>query len=244
MRHSEYDDIAAEYAASKQLPFRLVVEAPNLFRLAGDVRDRSLLDLACGDGTFSRAFARRGARPVVGIDLSDAMIERARAAEHATPLGINYRQGDAAALGTIGTFDVVSAAYLFNYAQTRAQLLAFARTVCANLKPGGRLIAYNDNPLTPEDGYVSHAEFGFVRSVELPRREGSVVRYQFGSWGFDNFWLSPATYSQVFAEAGLVDFRFVPASVDLADRRDAALWRRFVETSPIIGLEARRPFSP
>lgn len=244
MRHAEYDDIAAEYAASKQLPFRLVVEAPGLFRLAGDVKGKSLLDLACGDGTFSRAFARRGAKPVVGVDLSDAMIEQARAAERAAPLGIAYRQGDAAVLGEIGTFDLVSAAYLFNYAKDRSQLFAFARTVYANLKPGGRLIAYNDNPLTPEDGYVSHTEFGFVRSVERPRREGSVVRYQFGTWGFDNFWLSPATYGQVFAEAGLADFRFVPAIADLAGRPDAALWQRFVETSPIIGLEARRPLSP
>lgn len=244
MRHAEYDDIAAEYAASKQLPFRLVVEAPSLFRLAGDVTGKSLLDLACGDGTFSRALARRGAKPVVGIDLSDAMVERARAAEQAAPLGIAYRQGDAAVLGEIGAFDLVSAAYLFNYAQTRAQLLAFVHTVYANLEPGGRLIAYNDNPLTPEDGYVSHAEFGFVRSVDRPRREGSVVRYQFGTWGFDNFWLSPTTYEQVFAEAGLVDFRFVPAGADLMGRQDASLWQRFIDTCPIIGLEARRPLDP
>jgi SAM-dependent methyltransferase len=241
MRHAEYDDIAAEYAASKQLPFRLVVEAPSLFRLAGEVKGRSLLDLACGDGTFSRAFARRGAKPVVGIDLSDAMVERARAAERANPLGIDYRQGDAASLGVIGAFDLVSAAYLFNYAKDRSHLLAFARTVQANLKHGGRLIAYNDNPLTPEDGYVSHADFGFIRSIERPRREGSVVRYQFGSWGFDNFWLSPTTYEQVFAEAGLVDFRFVPASADLIGRQDSSLWQRFIDTCPIIGLEARRP---
>jgi hypothetical protein len=119
--------------------------------------------------------------------------------------------------------------------------LAFARTVFSNLKPGGRLIAYNDNPLTPEDGYVSHAEFGFVRSVEQPRHEGSVVHYQFGAWGFDNFWLSPSTYAQVFAEAGLVEFRFVAASADIGCHPDAALWRRFIDTCPIIGLEARRP---
>ena len=240
MRHAEYDDIAAEYTASKQLPFRLVVEAPSLFRLAGDVAGKSLLDLACGDGTFSRAFARRGAKPVLGIDLSDAMVERARDAERGMPLEINYRQGDAATLGAVGAFDLVSAAYLFNYAKDRSQLLAFARTVHANLKSGGRLIAYNDNPLTPEDDYVSHAEFGFERTVERPRREGSVVRYQFGSWGFDNFWLPPATYEEVFAEAGLADFRFVPASADLAGRPDAALWQRFLEACPIIGLEARK----
>jgi hypothetical protein len=30
IHHAEYDDIAADYAASKQLPFRVVVEAPTL----------------------------------------------------------------------------------------------------------------------------------------------------------------------------------------------------------------------
>jgi hypothetical protein len=44
--HAEYDDITEEYAASKQLPFRTVVEAPTLFGLAGDLRG-----LAVPDGT-------------------------------------------------------------------------------------------------------------------------------------------------------------------------------------------------
>ena len=44
-----------------------------------------------------------------------------------------------------------------------------------------------------------------------------------------------------FAEAGLVEFRFVAASADIGCHPDAALWRRFIDTCPIIGLEARRP---
>ena len=94
--HAEYDDIAAEYAASKQLPFRIVVEAPTLFGLAGDVSGLTVLDLPCGDGTYSRALARRGAASVTGVDLSSAMVERAEAAERDAPLGIHYEVGDAA----------------------------------------------------------------------------------------------------------------------------------------------------
>jgi SAM-dependent methyltransferase len=243
LRHAEYDDIAAEYAASKQLPFRTTVEAPTLFHLAGDVRGLSVLDLPCGDGTYSRALARRGAASVLGIDLSSAMVERARQTERETPLGISYRVGDAADLGTVGAFDLILASYLFNYAQTRAQLLVFTRTIAANLKPGGRLVGMNDNPRTSLDRYGSYAAYGFARDVERPRREGARVRYSFfrpdgTSFGFDNFWLAPQTYEEVFAEAGLAGFRFVDPIAVAPEGED---WSGFLRDCPITGLEAHRP---
>ena len=241
-RHAEYDDIAAEYAASKQLPFRTVVEAPTLFALAGDVRGLAVLDLPCGDGTYSRALARRGAASVTGIDLSSAMVERARAAERETPLGIRYEVGDAADFEVIGAFDLVVTSYLFNYAETRAQLLAFAHSVHANLKPGGRLVGMNDNPRTAPDRYGSYAAQGFSRTLEGPRREGVRIRYTFPkpdgtSFGFDNFWLAPETYESVFAEAGFTGFRFVDATADPSAGGD---WSDFLRDCPITGLEARR----
>jgi SAM-dependent methyltransferase len=168
--HAEYDDIAADYAASKQLPFRIMVEAPTMFALAGDVRGKTVLDLPCGDGTYSRAFARRGAASVLGVDLSSGMVERARMSESETPPGIRYQVGDAASLGTLGTFDLVVACYLFNYARTAAELLTFARTVAANLKPGGRLVGINDNPLTAFGGLQSYAGYGFLRDVDAGPR--------------------------------------------------------------------------
>lgn len=240
--HAEYDDIAAEYAASKQLPFRTVVEAPTLFRLAGDVRGLAILDLPCGEGTYSRAFARRGAGSVLGVDLSSAMVEQARAIERQERLGLSYQVGDAADLGTIGAFDLVVACYLFNYARTADELLAFARSVRANLKPGGRLIGMNDNPRNAMERYGSFAAYGFSRNTELPRREGSRIRYTFPkpdgtSFGFDNFWLAPETYARVFAEAGLKDFRFIDASADPAAGGD---WSDFLHDCPITGLAASR----
>jgi 2-polyprenyl-3-methyl-5-hydroxy-6-metoxy-1,4-benzoquinol methylase len=241
---AEYDDIAADYAASKQLPYRVLVEAPTLFALAGDVRGKTVLDLPCGDGTYARAFARRGAA-VLGVDLSSSMIERARASESEAPLGISYRVGDAASLGTVGAFDLVVACYLFNYARTAAELLAFARTAAANLKPGGRLVGINDNPLTAFGGLQSYTEYGFLRDVETPVHEGSRIRYSFPkpdgtTFGFDNFWLSPNTYRDAFAEAGFASFDFVALQAELTEGQDPAFWQAFLSDCPLIGLVAKR----
>jgi ubiquinone/menaquinone biosynthesis C-methylase UbiE len=68
-------------------------------RLAGDVAGLRVLDIACGSGMATRALARAGAR-VTGIDSSARMLEHARAHELEQPLGIDYLEDDARALGS------------------------------------------------------------------------------------------------------------------------------------------------
>src|SRR5689334_15643267 len=52
-----------------------------------------LLDAGCGCGQFAIAFAQRGAR-VTGVDLSPAMIARARAHAAAREIAVEWRIGD------------------------------------------------------------------------------------------------------------------------------------------------------
>ena len=61
-RQHVYDSIAESYRDSKQLPFRYVVERYTLFQTLGDLRNRTVLDLACGEGFYTRQFmqGRRG----------------------------------------------------------------------------------------------------------------------------------------------------------------------------------------
>jgi SAM-dependent methyltransferase len=77
-----------------------------LLDLVCDVRGASVVDIACGHGRVSRALARRGAQ-VLGIDLSAALIDRAKAIESDEPLGIEYRVGDATSPAALDgcTFD-------------------------------------------------------------------------------------------------------------------------------------------
>jgi SAM-dependent methyltransferase len=241
---AEYDAIADEYAASKLLPWRVEVEQPTLFGLMGDVRGRSVLDLACGDGIYARMLADRGASRVHGVDLSGGMIELAQRAESARPRGITYSVSDAAEVRGLGEFDVVMAAYLFNYAQDRAQLRRMAESAFRNLRPGGRLCGVNDNPRTAPSRYRYYPEFSFLRYIEKPQREGSSITWSIqpatgDACIFDNFWIPPATYREVFEEVGFADFRFVDAHV--APGADPAPFRDFLEDCPICGISAVRP---
>jgi 2-polyprenyl-3-methyl-5-hydroxy-6-metoxy-1,4-benzoquinol methylase len=49
-----------------------------------------VIDFGCGEGTNTRRFAQTGAR-MTGIDISERLIEYARQAEAADPLGITYK---------------------------------------------------------------------------------------------------------------------------------------------------------
>ena len=66
-----------------------------LLYLAGASAGLRLLDLACGHGRLARELARRGAQ-VAGVDLSAALLAKARAREQAAPLGIAYVHADVA----------------------------------------------------------------------------------------------------------------------------------------------------
>lgn len=73
-------------------------EAERLAQLAAPPSDEGALDLACGPGTFTRAFAAR-VRFLVALDLTPAMLEQARqAAQQAGLANIGFACADANAL--------------------------------------------------------------------------------------------------------------------------------------------------
>ena len=126
---AQYDAIAEAYRDSKQLPFRRAIERYTLFEALGSVRGMTVLDLACGEGFYTRLLRRAGAARVTGIDVSAEMIRLAEREEARDPLGCAYLCRDVADLEPeIGTADRIVAMYLLHYAGTRARLLRFLRT--------------------------------------------------------------------------------------------------------------------
>ena len=89
--------------------FREEMNNPAVFAVIGDVKDKRVLDLACGEGSNTRILAKIGAK-VVGADFSSKMIELARQVEATEGLGIDYHVSDAAELKEFlgGQFDVVT----------------------------------------------------------------------------------------------------------------------------------------
>ncbi len=93
-RSARYDAVADFY---EQFAPDVYEDPPMiaLLRLTGDVSGLCLLDLACGHGRLARELARRGG-DVVGLDISSALLDKARAHEKASPMGIVYVHADAA----------------------------------------------------------------------------------------------------------------------------------------------------
>ena len=115
---ASYDSISQQYQQSKQLPKGLHIDVCTYFTLLGELVGKSILDLGCGEGFYTRRFKQKGAARVVGVDISTKMIELAREEEAREPLGIEYIVGDVQEIGQIGSFDLVVASYLLNCAQT------------------------------------------------------------------------------------------------------------------------------
>ena len=109
--------------------------AAALLELLSDVRGVRLLDLGCGQGRLSRELARRGAA-VTGVDISTALLAKARAAEEIEPLGIDYVEADATSGDTLAgeRFDVVVCHFSLS---DMDDLSAGIATVARVLAPGG-----------------------------------------------------------------------------------------------------------
>ena len=241
---AEYDAIARGYQESKRLPFREYVERHTLFELLGNMAGKTVLDLACGEGFYTRLLRQAGVLEVTGVDVSQAMIELAQEQERRHPLGCKYIHSDVAAFEPGEPVDLVVAVYLLNYAKTPEQLLRFCRVCHDALRPGGRFVGLNNNVHNLSAEPVSLRKYGLERTWESPLREGDAIRYtMINADGqqihFDNFYLKPATHGQAFERAGFRDFRWVDVSVHPSEAGNP-VWDDVMADPPIVAFAVER----
>ena len=117
---------------------------PRMLALAGDVSGRRVLDLGCGEGSYSRELARRGAR-VTGIDGSARLIDAARRRTADSGLDVDYRCLNANALVGIadGAFDLIVASMVMMNVEDYGGAIREAHRVLA---PGGALCVSITHP--------------------------------------------------------------------------------------------------
>ncbi|MDB9449317.1 class I SAM-dependent methyltransferase [Dolichospermum circinale] len=239
---SNYDSIAKEYKESKELPMRLHIEAYTYFNMLGNLAEKSILDLACGEGFYTRKFKYQGAAKVVGVDISQKMIELAREEETRKFQNIEYILGDVLELGEIGSFDLVVASYLLNYARSSEELLKMCKSIFANLKPGGRFVTINSNPSQAPVSYLKTEKYGFIKSIDSPLIEGTPIKYTFMNnhkFTFDNYYLSIPTHEWAFQSVGFKEVRWQSpiVSPDGVKEFGQEFWQDFLDSVPIIGIE-------
>ena len=136
----EFVDGGADY-------YRTVVHGPGLLAACGDVCGRTVLDLGCGEGYFTRLLASNGAR-VTGVDIAERQIARACRHEGDDPLGIDYRVLDAVEIAEHwprASFDAVTACMSLHDMPDPGGVIGAVRRV---LRCRGRFVFSVPHPLT------------------------------------------------------------------------------------------------
>jgi SAM-dependent methyltransferase len=143
---ARYDEIADFYEQRSGKTVRDPATAA-LLDLAGDVSGLRLLEVACGPGRVARELARRGAA-LTGLDISAALLAKARACEAAEPLGIGYLHADVTISGVLEgqVFDGVVCNYGLSDIDDLDGLLA---NVARLLRPGGWFVFSLLHPCFP-----------------------------------------------------------------------------------------------
>ena len=81
-----------------------------------DLHGKKVLDIGCGMGQHARQYSEMGAESVLGIDLSEKMLQYAR--EHNSSDHIVYQRMAMEDIDTISeTFDLVTSSLVFDYAE-------------------------------------------------------------------------------------------------------------------------------
>ncbi len=147
MTQNIYDDDGF-FAGYSQLPRSVegldaAPEWPALRVLLPDLRGRAVLDLGCGFGWFCRWARGQGASRILGIDVSEKMLARARDTTEDT--AITYARADMENLVLPPeSFDLVYSSLALHYV---AELDALMAKVRAALLPGGSLVFSVEHPI-------------------------------------------------------------------------------------------------
>ena len=234
---SLYDSEAAQWKRTGPILLSDYSARPFVMDLCEPVKGYRLLDIGCGEGYVGRELLKRGAAHIHGIDISDAMIEKAEVEKQSQQLeNLTYEVRDIRGLRDEEfQVDTVLAMFLFNYlnAPDTAEVM---KKAYSQLKPGGHFIFSVPHPslaFLKQDKYPFYFEkrggYFSGRNILFPgeiwRRDGVAVGVQcvhktfedyFAAMRYAGFTTMPEVHElHINAEHVALDPEFFTPLIDL-----------------------------
>lgn len=118
-------------------------EIPALFSMMPNLKDKTILDLGCGFGEHCKCFVESGAKKVIGIDISEKMLEIAKQENADSKITyVNMPMENIFELTE--KFDIVISSLAFHYVEDFAGVV---KNVYNLLNENGTFIFSQENPL-------------------------------------------------------------------------------------------------
>ena len=233
---------AEQYQQARTQPGRSHIETYSVLKLIGDVKGKRVLDVACGEGHFTRLLRKAGAAEVVGVDISERMIDLARAQEARQPLGIEYRVEDAKAVAEQADFDLVVGVWLLVYAQTRAELAQMCRGLASRLTSGGRFVTVVSNPAVYDfDPLPDYRKYGFTLSLADHAVDGAPTKVTLllkdSTLEIENYYMPIAAYESALTQTGFRDFAVRMPEVPADQKDEPGYWDEFLRYPSFVLLD-------
>ena len=118
-------------------------EIPALFSMLPDLKDKTILDLGCGFGEHCKRFVESGAKKVIGIDISEKMLEIAK--QENADSKITYINMPMENIWQLNEkFDVVVSSLAFHYVEDFSGVV---KNIYDMLNENGVFLFSQENPL-------------------------------------------------------------------------------------------------
>lgn len=235
-----YDEIAEGYEKATIRPLRKFAYDYTIEHYIGDLKDKKVLDLACGEGVSTRMLHDLGAKTVHGIDISEKQIELAK--KQNTP-GVTYEQMDCMNENFVGEgeFDIVSGMMFIHYAESKEQLHKMLKNVHLALKDDGVFYAMTVNPDLLKDGYQ---EYG-IKITPEDKFEGGKTLIELHDFDWNKFcefaihhW-SKETYQEIFKTEGFqIEWLKGVVSEDGINKYGKDFWQDFIDNPAYVIIKA------
>ncbi|MBT4445859.1 class I SAM-dependent methyltransferase [archaeon] len=176
-------------SAKKPNYSKLYVIAPALMNLIGDVKNKKILEIGCGDGYWLRILNKKGAR-CTGFDISKKQIKSAESENKEKEIKYFVADGSEEINLENNSFDVILLEHVILEISELSKIKKIFKQTQKLLKENGFLIVGDIHPFAPETNFpnvevekeYNYFKSGFPFKIVSKKPDGSVTRYTDFHW--------------------------------------------------------------
>jgi len=240
MTINTYDEnLSTIFRKSDEKPDKQFSFLPTIMNIVGNPSGKEVLDLGCGDGFFTIALAKSGAKHVIGIDNSVEQIRLANEKQH--PDNISYVLSDIFK-DKLPSTDIVLSPFVVNYSQNTDELKFLFENIYQGLNVGGKVVFVLDLPKGKD-----LKKFGSIKTLKDNPVDGDEIKIDLYNDNqlictlFSHYY-KPETIKKTLSDLGFknITWHNPIVSDEGIDKFGKDFWNNFIEDSELGYLSAEK----